>query len=81
MHLWWKLFSRLICLRRGVQHSEPYSSTESTHALYTCLLVVNVRFLSLKTTLRKAPKALDTQAVRLSMSVSTRPLEVIVELR
>ena len=32
IHLWWNVFSFLICLLSGVQHSAPYNNTDMTQA-------------------------------------------------
>ena len=62
-------------------HSEPYSNTDSTHAWYTCRLVVMLRFLSLKTAWWRAPKVIDALSMRLSTSAYILALVVTTEQR
>ena len=60
--------SFLSCFLRGIQHS-----TDTTHAW------LKLRFLSMNTPLRSAPKAFDACAIHLSMSGSILPDDAITE--
>ena len=73
-HRLWNDSSFLVMLRVVVQVSDPYNNTPKTTALYTNLLVVRDRFLSLNTGSFSIPKAREALAILSQTSFSTPPL-------
>ena len=73
-HLLWKTSNLLTASLLVVHVSEPYRSTPRTTALYTFLLVLRDRLLSLKTCSLSAPKVLLALAILFPMSCAIPPL-------
>ena len=73
-HRLWNDSSFLVMLRVVVQVSDPYSNTPRTTALYTNLLVVRDRFLSLNSGSFSIPKAYEALTILSQTSFPTPPL-------